>query len=575
MDRALVSIYLECLEFDRRQLAQTRQDLLDYRQAQQRVAQLLAQLHQHPEIAPHLQQPDPRETQQQELPVYLDYLLRRLDTLIQQGFEAELLRKVRHALLHALPRLWIPEELLLEQLGSYRKQLISNARLFNNPKLLSLWPGIKQNTPEVQAERLLAGIEASLAHYGTHQIALLISDDPEFNAWVQRSAKLEGLEWVVCKNWQDARYEAMTRPPSAVVFCLRSDQPLPDGETLSKLAPAEIIAVIAGFDLVNHQLIPEGVTQVLEAQWVNQLLPLWLQRAMHRHWQERLQQTHDFLTDLPTPLGLYALFRQQQKLTRQINGQMSLVVLSAQPFHTIESEHGPYLASQWIKAFHYLLQAHLQKTDLLARWSPDKFIVLMPHTRLQSAINSLEKLSQILSQAPSLPDLHPNSLLAGVVPIHAHMCYEEALFKAHEQLQLAQRSGTAIACDPEDLAAANISHVMLLDDDPITLEILHFVFSREGYKVTRLDNGTEVFAVLQQQSVSLLILDLHMPGMNGFEVLEAIRQQSEYDDLPIVMLTSSKEEADIERGFALGANDYLFKPFSPTELFTRTRRFLR
>ena len=66
-----------------------------------------------------------------------------------------------------------------------------------------------------------------------------------------------------------------------------------------------------------------------------------------------------------------------------------------------------------------------------------------------------------------------------------------------------------------------------------------------------------------------------MPGMDGFEVLEMIRKQREFDALPIVMLTSLKGEEHIARGFDLGANDYLYKPFSPSELVIRIRRFLK
>ena len=66
-----------------------------------------------------------------------------------------------------------------------------------------------------------------------------------------------------------------------------------------------------------------------------------------------------------------------------------------------------------------------------------------------------------------------------------------------------------------------------------------------------------------------------MPGMDGFEVLETIRSQRQYDSLPVVILSSMKGESDLEKGFSLGADDYIYKPFSPSELVIRIRRFLK
>ena len=72
-----------------------------------------------------------------------------------------------------------------------------------------------------------------------------------------------------------------------------------------------------------------------------------------------------------------------------------------------------------------------------------------------------------------------------------------------------------------------------------------------------------------------MILDVKMPGLDGFEVLERLRKSPRYANIPIIMLTSMGQEADVVRGFRLGADDYILKPFSPTELSARVRRLLR
>ena len=73
----------------------------------------------------------------------------------------------------------------------------------------------------------------------------------------------------------------------------------------------------------------------------------------------------------------------------------------------------------------------------------------------------------------------------------------------------------------------------------------------------------------------LLILDVKMPGLDGFEVLERLRKNHRFARTPVIMLTSMGQEADVVRGFRLGADDYILKPFSPTELSARVRRLLK
>jgi DNA-binding response OmpR family regulator len=89
------------------------------------------------------------------------------------------------------------------------------------------------------------------------------------------------------------------------------------------------------------------------------------------------------------------------------------------------------------------------------------------------------------------------------------------------------------------------------------------------------DSGSAAFEAALAETPDLVILDVKMPGMDGFEVLERLRRTPAYRAIPIIMLTSMGSEADVVRGFSLGADDYILKPFSPTELSARVRRLLR
>jgi DNA-binding response OmpR family regulator len=97
---------------------------------------------------------------------------------------------------------------------------------------------------------------------------------------------------------------------------------------------------------------------------------------------------------------------------------------------------------------------------------------------------------------------------------------------------------------------------------------------KEGLDVTRFDNGQDAYQAALAETPDLVILDVKMPGLDGFEVLERLRGDARFAKTPILMLTSMGQEADVVRGFGLGADDYILKPFSPVELAARVRRLL-
>jgi PleD family two-component response regulator len=139
----------------------------------------------------------------------------------------------------------------------------------------------------------------------------------------------------------------------------------------------------------------------------------------------------------------------------------------------------------------------------------------------------------------------------------------------------AQRAGgnrLATAGAGESVESAPI---IVADDDDITAKILTHRLEREGFRVARFDNGSDAYQGALKEIPSLVLLDVKMPGMDGFEVLERLRKTPSYAQIPIVMLTSMGSDADVVRGFELGADDYMLKPFSPTELMARLRRLLR
>jgi len=114
--------------------------------------------------------------------------------------------------------------------------------------------------------------------------------------------------------------------------------------------------------------------------------------------------------------------------------------------------------------------------------------------------------------------------------------------------------------------------VLVVDDDPRMLSMMRRVLEVDGYSVAVADEGDSALDILRREPVDLLILDVMLPGSNGFEVCRTVRRES---TVPILMLTARDEAVDKVTGLDCGADDYVVKPFNPDELMARVRALLR
>jgi DNA-binding response OmpR family regulator len=117
--------------------------------------------------------------------------------------------------------------------------------------------------------------------------------------------------------------------------------------------------------------------------------------------------------------------------------------------------------------------------------------------------------------------------------------------------------------------------ILVIEDDADLTRLLQFRLEREGFRVRHAADGRQGLSALAEPPLpELVILDVMLPFMNGFEVLARIRENPDLAGVPVVMLTSSGREEDVLRGLKAGAVDYLTKPFRPPELMARIRGIL-
>jgi DNA-binding response OmpR family regulator len=114
--------------------------------------------------------------------------------------------------------------------------------------------------------------------------------------------------------------------------------------------------------------------------------------------------------------------------------------------------------------------------------------------------------------------------------------------------------------------------ILIIEDDVFLNELMAKKLIEEGFDVIKAVNGEEGLEMAQQERPDLILLDLILPGMDGFEILEKIKEEPETSAIPVIILSNLGQREDIEKGFDLGADDYLIKAhFTPDEIVERAR----
>jgi two-component system phosphate regulon response regulator PhoB len=125
------------------------------------------------------------------------------------------------------------------------------------------------------------------------------------------------------------------------------------------------------------------------------------------------------------------------------------------------------------------------------------------------------------------------------------------------------------------MAGEDARQILIVEDEVALVTLLKYNLEKEGYKVLETADGRVALDLIESERPHLVLLDWMIPGLSGIEVCRRVRQSANSRDLPVIMLTARSEEADRIRGLEHGADDYITKPFSISELLARVRAVLR
>ena len=292
--------------------------------------------------------------------------------------------------------------------------------------------------------------------------------------------------------------------------------------------------------------------------------------SLHRVAKRRLNETTDSLTKLLKRKTIRDLWDRWT-----FPDPSSIGIMGLDGFDALEERFDHEVADSVLASVGALLREMTPKGCVAARWEESDFLLLCPGLGRAKATGLLQL---IFGEIRDLEHKDPKgetfrvTASGGVVEISPGSSFDDAVEDGYSLLKEALMSGGNTLA--ETAGPGKRTTILVAEDDPLSAGILIHRLEKEGFDVLHFPDGSEALDGALSNPVSMAILDVKMPGMDGFELLERLRKVPAYYELPIMMLTSMGREEDIARGFHLGADDYMVKPFSPVEVLARVRRLL-
>lgn len=116
--------------------------------------------------------------------------------------------------------------------------------------------------------------------------------------------------------------------------------------------------------------------------------------------------------------------------------------------------------------------------------------------------------------------------------------------------------------------------ILVVDDEPTLVRLMEFILAKQGHDMLAATNGEDALAMIRSERPDLVLLDIMMPRIDGYEVARTVRADSELRDIPIIMLSAKAQDHDIQKGIEVGVDEYITKPFAPEQLVHVVNEYL-
>ena len=411
----------------------------------------------------------------------------------------------------------------------------------------------------------------------TAPVILVIEEDPEIRHLLHVVLAGEGRDVVAVDQATSAMALLEARPVRLVVLDLFLTES--DGRELlrrireyPRTADVPVIVLGAhGSPQVRAECFALGADAYFRKPFDPDVLASVVATHLGRSLAKHSESTRDVLTGLLNRSGLREAYDGIETSCERV-----VAIVELDGFDRVQERAGWPAADAALRAVGRLIgEVAVENGGWAGRWEGETFVL-------------------VLSEAPSVATPRIESTVARLrrVPVQGHdgetfrvtasagvgagtgaNAFENLMDIARGGVYGARENGgNRVGAPPSQ--APRKRKVLVAEDDDLTASLLLHRLGREGFEVEWHSNGADAYEAALRGHPDLVVLDVHMPGMDGFELLERLRRVSVFQDVPVVLLTSQGAEADLVRGFRLGADDYVLKPFSPMEFVARIRRLV-
>lgn len=307
---------------------------------------------------------------------------------------------------------------------------------------------------------------------------------------------------------------------------------------------------------------------------------------MQAEAEEKLQETtesyraklyHDVLT------GTYNR-RYYEDVASRIVGPAGIALMDVDDFKICNDTYGHYAGDMALKTVANAIQSCIRKSDLLIRYGGDEFLLVLPGIPSDILQAKLEQIRAAVQQAavPGYSHFRLSLSIGGTMQAITDPM-ENAVRRADRLMYQAKcrKNAVMVEAPGHDLAALekllqNKSQILLVDDSAMNRMMLTEIL-RDSYHILEAENGRECMEKLQAEAgnIALVLLDINMPVMDGFEVLKAMNADHTIEDIPVIMISSEDSDATIRRSYELGASDYVNRPFDARIVYRRVTNTIK
>ena len=280
---------------------------------------------------------------------------------------------------------------------------------------------------------------------------------------------------------------------------------------------------------------------------------------------------HDALT------GIYNR-RYYEDIARNMSGPSGVAIMDLDDFKVHNDTYGHHGGDIALEVVADVVKGNIRKCDSLIRFGGDEFLLILANMPEKSLKKKLEKIRDQVHAAVihECPHLRVSVSIGGVVQ-GEHETMDSAVRRADRLLYHAKATKNEDVVESDSILSESVQTkncvkplILIVDDCDMNREILREILSSD-YSIVEACGGEEALSMIHQfgTGISLVLLDIVMPGMDGFEVLSYMNQDHTIEDIPVIMISSEDSEAFIRRAYEMGASDYVSRPFDAKVVYRR------